>query len=52
MIASLSLMAYGVRTAEKAVAASSTLLLASLVLFAINVVKNGRPDQASDRLSA
>jgi cbb3-type cytochrome oxidase subunit 1 len=47
MIASLSLMAYGESVAEKAIAASSILVLASLGLFAINVVKNGRLEYKS-----
>ena len=42
MIASLALVTYGVSIAEKAIAAGSTLVLASLALFAVNVVKNGR----------
>jgi hypothetical protein len=52
MMGSLALKDYGWSTAEKALAASSTLVLVSLVLFTINVVRNGRPAQASDRLSA
>jgi L-asparagine transporter-like permease len=45
MMVSLALTAYGLNAAEKAIAASSTLVLASLVLFAINVFKNGRLDR-------
>jgi len=52
MMGSLALKDYGLSAAEKTLGASSTLVLVSLALFAINVVKNGRPDQASDRLSA
>jgi len=43
MMGSLALEAYGVKAAEPAIAASSTLVLLSLLLFAINVIKNGTP---------
>ncbi len=52
MMGSLALKDHGLSAAEKTLGASSTLVLVSLALFAINVVRNGRPDQASDRLSA
>ena len=41
MMISLALVSFGVTAAEKAIAASSMLLLVSLGLFALNVVRNG-----------
>jgi hypothetical protein len=41
MLVSLMLSAYGWSPAEKSIAAGSTLVLASLLLFAVNVVRNG-----------
>jgi hypothetical protein len=45
MMASLTMLMYGVEHAEKAVAAGSVLLLFSVLVFAINVCLNGRPDR-------
>jgi cbb3-type cytochrome oxidase subunit 1 len=42
MMISLALVANGLSSAEKVIGVSSTVVLASLALFAINVVKNGR----------
>lgn len=42
MMVSLALMSYGVAAAEKAIAASSILVLASLAAFAVNVFRNAR----------
>ena len=41
MMASLALFAYGFSSAEKLVAAGSTLVLLSLLLFAVNLFRNG-----------
>ena len=45
MMVSLALETYGHKAAEKAIAASSILVLVSLVLFVINLFKHGRPEQ-------
>jgi hypothetical protein len=42
MMVSLALTAYGLGGAQKAITASSILVVASLALFAVNVVKNSR----------
>jgi hypothetical protein len=42
MMVSLALTAYGLGRTEKVIAVSSALVVASLALFAINVLKNGR----------
>ena len=47
MLGGLALVAYGLNAAEKVIAAGSTLVLASLALFAVNVVWNGRPERQS-----
>ena len=44
MMASLTLYALGITAAEKAVAASSTLVVASLLVFSVNLIRNGRLD--------
>lgn len=45
MMASLALDAYGNKSAEKVIAASSTLVLVSLLIFAVNLFLNGRLDR-------
>ena len=42
MMACLALETYGHKEAEKGLAASSMLVLASLVIFAVNLYRNGR----------
>jgi len=44
MMVSLTLYALGVTAAEKAVAAGSTLVVASLLLFSFNLIRNARLD--------
>ena len=45
MMASLALDAYGHKGADKVIAVSSTLVLASLLIFAVNLFLNGRLDR-------
>lgn len=45
MMASLALQAYGQKNIEPMIAAGSILVLVSLLLFAINLFQNGRPDR-------
>ncbi len=47
MMAGLVMLVYGVREAEKALAAGSMLLLAAVVVFAVNVFRNGRGGEAA-----
>jgi cbb3-type cytochrome oxidase subunit 1 len=42
MMVSLAFLSYGVSAAEKVVAASSSLVLASLAAFTVNVFRNAR----------
>ena len=49
MMISLALLAYGYRAAEKATAAGSTLVLASLGVFVVNIFKNGRIEEGAVR---
>jgi cbb3-type cytochrome oxidase subunit 1 len=44
MMISLSLYLRGMKEAEKAIAAGSVLVIASLVLFAVNLMRNGGPE--------
>jgi hypothetical protein len=44
MMASLALFLYGLKSAEKAVAISSVIVLASLLVLAINLFRNGSPE--------
>ena len=48
MMAGLALKAYGRQDAEPAIAASSILVLISLLLFAVNLLWNGRPHRFLD----
>ncbi len=43
MMASLALYTYGHKDAEKVIGVGSMLVLASLVIFAINLYRNGKP---------
>ena len=45
MMASLALSIYGVKAAEKAIASGATMVLISLLLFAINLHRNGGRDR-------
>jgi len=47
MMASLALSIYGVKAAEKTIAAGSTVVLISLLFFAINLHRNGGGDRAT-----
>jgi cbb3-type cytochrome oxidase subunit 1 len=44
MMVSLTLYALGITAAEKAIAAGSILVVASLLLFSINLIRNARVD--------
>lgn len=46
MMASLALQAYGQKNTEPAIAASSVLVIVSLLLFAINLFLHGRPNRS------
>jgi hypothetical protein len=46
LLVGLAMFLYGVRFAEKAVAAGSLVVLASLVVFTINLFRNGSPEPA------
>ena len=44
MMVSLTLYTFGIAAAEKAVAAGSTLVVVSLLLFSVNLIRNARTD--------